>query len=82
MQNFSFDASRDQRTKREVVLSNGNKYYIQCTDPYGFWKISMDKGQVADVLSGDYTSPEKAEVAIKQYVEKTFAVKKVVEVNK
>lgn len=77
------DASRDLRKRREIVLSTGNKYIVELRDPYGFWHIHMEKGQTPAELQGAYTTFDKAETAVKLYVENKQPVfKKVVEVKK
>lgn len=83
MLEYTVDPSRDLSRKRELILNNGTKYIVEQPDgdPYGFWYIRMDHGQVPDVLSGAYTSFEKARRAVEEYLNKTSALKRVAEVK-
>lgn len=76
------DPERDLSSKREIVLDNGNKYHIQQdpADPYGFWRVHMDKGQVPDHLKGAYTTYPLAKQAVELYVKNTQ--RKVIEERK
>ncbi len=65
MQDFE---SAPETRRRQVELPNGNKYHIECRDPYGFWFIHMDKGQIPDRLSGAYTSADQAVSDINRYL--------------
>lgn len=40
---------------RKINLDN-NIVHIKCEDPYGFWYISLEKGQVPEKLKGSYTT--------------------------
>lgn len=52
---------------RSLELDN-NKVNITRRDPYGFWHISLDKGQIPEHLKGAYTSyPQAEEAAIAYY---------------
>jgi hypothetical protein len=59
---------RDLRNKRSIELTNGNKIHFERSDPYGFWKVHYDKGQVPVKLQGQYTSFEQAEMAVRGYL--------------
>ncbi len=37
-----------------------NVVHIKCEDPYGFWKISLEKGQLPERLKGSYTTFDQA----------------------
>lgn len=45
---------------RKIEMDNGNVCHIKCEDPYGFWYISLDKGQVPNRCKGSYTSFDAA----------------------
>jgi len=45
---------------RRIKMDNGNIVYIECEDPYGFWKISLEKGQLPERLKGSYTLFDQA----------------------
>jgi hypothetical protein len=71
-----FQESKDLDSKRSLTLENGNKIYIERKDPYGFWDIHYDKGQIPDSLKGKFTSYDRAEHAVKVYLsEKAKPVK-------
>lgn len=40
---------------RRIPIHN-NVVYIKCLDPYGFWYVTLEKGQVPDKLKGSYTA--------------------------
>lgn len=54
--------------KRSMTLDNGNKINFTRKDPYGFWFISYEKGQVPESLQGAYTSYDRALVDVKGYL--------------
>jgi hypothetical protein len=58
---------KDLLLKRSYTLKNGNKVNISKTDPYGFWEVHMEKGQLPDKLKGQYTTPMEAEKAVTSY---------------
>ncbi len=53
---------------RIYKLENGNKIHIKATDPYGFWYINLDKGQLPEKLKGAYTTLEMARKDIERYL--------------
>ena len=57
----------DERT-RFVELSNGNKLYAKQSDPFGFWTVNFDKGQVPDSLNQTFTTFRHASKAIEAYL--------------
>ena len=63
------DATRDLGRHRTLALENGNKVHFKCHDPFGFWTVNFDKGQMPDALSGHYTSFEYAEKAVRAYLQ-------------
>ena len=52
-----------------VVETNGAKIFLNRKDPYGFWYVKFERGEVPEVLSGAYTSAELAMSAINKYLE-------------
>lgn len=67
----NIDAHRDLAKNRVVILDNGSKMFIrQADDGYSFWTIHAEKGKVADVISGSYTSFDAALLALKNYLSK------------
>lgn len=63
-----FKGAKDLDGRRSVTLENGNKLIIERTDPYGFWKVHYEKGQIPDKLSGLYTSYDRAMVDVNSYI--------------
>ena len=55
---MAFDYTLDDQfeRKRSFALSNGNTLYAERTDPYGFWKLHLDKGQLPERYLGLYTT--------------------------
>jgi len=41
---------------RKINLPNGNIVWLKCEDPYGFWYVSLKKGQVPENLKGAYSN--------------------------
>ncbi len=64
----SFDPKRDQPKDRVVTVDNGADFHIKQEDPFGFWRISREHGQVPKHLSGVYTSYDRAKKAVDLYI--------------
>jgi hypothetical protein len=62
-----FETSRDLGKIRTTDLGN-NKIHVKQKDPYGFWFINFDKGQVPEKLKGAYTDFVMAERAVNAYL--------------
>lgn len=62
-----FDPSRDMPSTRKVEVPNGPAFLVERKDPYGFWYVRREHGQVPAKLQGAYTSFEKAELDINTY---------------
>lgn len=63
-----FDPNRDMPRKRPLEIDESNDFIITQTDPYGFWYISRERGQIPDSLSGAYSSPQMARKAVESYI--------------
>lgn len=61
-------SDKDLSNDRVLELKNGNKVHIKKQDPYGFWRVSMERGQIPDTLKGEYTSANEAEKAVRHYL--------------
>jgi hypothetical protein len=57
-----------ESNKRTWTLPSGNKLNFERRDPYGFWSIHYDKGQVPAALKGNYTTYEQAKAAADRYL--------------
>lgn len=69
MQDFTeIEGDKDLGNKRSLTLENGNKIYFERKDPYGFWYIHYDKGQMPEKLRGAYTSYDRAKLAVDSYL--------------
>lgn len=55
---------------RYVETGGPNRIVLKRIDPYGFWYASMEKGTIANELSGAYTTFWDAEKAVAAYLEK------------
>ena len=53
-----------------VLELEGRVFNLQIRQPHGHCFIKPEKGKVPDELSGAYTSPSRAEMAIKRYLGK------------
>jgi len=63
-----FDPKRDQPKDRVVAVDNGAAFHIKQEDPFGFWRISREHGQIPASLDGQYTSYDKAKKAVDIYL--------------
>ena len=59
---------QDLGRHRVFHLENGNKIHIKAEDPYGFWRINLDKGNLPEKLKGMYTSVEMARKDVERYL--------------
>lgn len=63
------DNESDKDYSRVRTLDFGtNRIHIECTDPFGFWYIKIERGQLPEKLRGAYTEFDKAEAAVKHYL--------------
>lgn len=58
---------KDLSRTRVFDLENGNKLYAKQTDPYGFWRINLDKGQLPAWLDQDFNEWGQVLRAIERY---------------
>ncbi len=70
---MSFDlldhnSDKDLANIRVLDLDNGNKIRVTREDPFGFWYVSYEKGQIPEHLKGSYTSFDEAKKAINSYL--------------
>lgn len=66
-QAFDGTSTKDLSSDRVFNLDN-NKLHIRKSDPYGFWTVSYERGQVPESIGGQYTSPMEAEKAVLTYL--------------
>lgn len=45
---------------RQVTLEDGTKLWVKASDPYGFWRVSYDKGKPDPKFDQEFTSFAKA----------------------
>lgn len=66
---MAFDYTLDDQfeRKRSFDLSNGNKLYAERTDPYGFWRLHLDKGQLPERYLGYYTTWDAVVEDVQRY---------------
>ena len=70
MQDFDNTSEvKDLPNRREFLIWN-NKYILERFDPYGFWNVHVQHGQIPKELKGNYTSPDEARRAITTYLSK------------
>jgi hypothetical protein len=62
------DPSRDLPSIRKIEVSEGSPFLIERRDPYGFWYVRREHGQVPVKLQGAYTNFEQATLAVKVYM--------------
>ena len=85
MEDVTFEVMNSDDDHRVTIIElQHNHIRIKCNDPYGFWTIHYDKGQVPEGLRGQYTSHVNAMNALKPYLVKKLgeeAKKKVTKTN-
>lgn len=64
-----FNGTEDLTNRRSVTIGD-NKLNFTRTDPYGFWIISYEKGQLPRELTGVYTSFQNALKEAQSYIVK------------
>ena len=57
---FDDEYDKEHSGKSRKIELDNNTININCEDPYGFWYISIAKGQIPDKLKGAYTSFDQA----------------------
>lgn len=62
-----YDAEHGGRARR-IHMDNGNIVHIKCEDPYGFWMVSLEKGNLPDKLKGAWTTFQQALAAVNQWL--------------
>ena len=68
MDDFEVETPKDLGRIRTLALEGGNSVTFKCSDPYGFWTIHLEKGQVPHSLTGQYTTYEYAEKEMRAYL--------------
>ena len=64
-----YDEDDVSEEPREVEVEiKGRKWSIIATDPYGLWHVKAANGKTPEELSGSYTQPQIAEIAIARYM--------------
>jgi hypothetical protein len=53
---------------RKIEMDNGNTCHIRCQDPYGFWYISLERGNLPERMKGSYTSFDLALRAVNMWL--------------
>jgi hypothetical protein len=73
-----FNNEKDLAKVRTLSVEGGNAINISSVDPYGFWYVSWERGQLPEKLKGAYTTFSEAEKAVRTYLaEKGKEVKQV-----
>lgn len=50
------DMAETNSKKRLFELENGNKLWAVQSDPFGFWALHLDKGQLPERFQGQYSN--------------------------
>lgn len=53
--------------KRLFELENGNKLWAVQSDPYGFWALHLDKGQLPEKFQGQYSTWDAVKKDVERY---------------
>lgn len=54
--------------KTRVIELDNNKVYLKQKDPYGYWYVNFDKGQMPENLKGAYTDYDYAYKSVVNYL--------------
>lgn len=67
---MQFETVGDQDLSRErvLILTDGTKVTFKASDPYGFWTIHYERGEVPRHLRGNYTDFAHAKEAYEAYM--------------
>ena len=66
--NYDVISDKDLSKIRTIELDNGNMLIVENKDPYGFWYVHYEKGQLPKRMQGAYTTWEYALAAVKRYL--------------
>ena len=58
---------KDAGKTRTFVLENGNKLLAKQSDPYGFWRLHLEKGQLPQWLDQDFNEWGQVIKAVERY---------------
>jgi len=58
---------KDKDRTRTFVLENGNKLLAKQTDPYGFWRLHLERGQLPAWLDQDFNEWGQVLKAVERY---------------
>lgn len=58
---------KDKDRTRVFLLENGNKLIARQTDPYGFWRLNLEKGQLPQWLDQDFNEWGQVLRAVDRY---------------
>lgn len=61
------DPQKDDVPRFEVLVG-GNKLIAERLDPYGFWYIHFERGVTPKMLTGAWTTKDRAQAAIQNYM--------------
>lgn len=67
MFDFNLVGENDLPSVQTVDLKN-NRAFIKKDGPYGFWTISLERGQLPECLKGSYTSDHLAKKDLVKYM--------------
>lgn len=62
------DEDRDLLTERHVLFGKTNKVIMRRRNPFGYWYLSLERGQVRPQYTGAYTTIEAATTAAERLV--------------
>jgi hypothetical protein len=63
-----FDPKRDLPKERKIEVENGSPFLVRQEDPFGFWYVRREHGQVPEKLQGAYTTFGFANDAVQLHV--------------
>jgi len=64
-----FEDEEPENIQKVFMMGTGIKIYFRKIPPYGFWKISFERGELPEKLSGVYTSFKAAQKDAVSYLQ-------------
>lgn len=71
---------KDKDRTRVFILENGTKLLAKQTDPYGFWRLHLEKGQLPSWLDQDFNEWGQVLKHVERY--QTYRNQAIVEAQK
>lgn len=65
---IEFTVEHTRENEREITSPGSSKIILRRKDPYGFWYISFERGQIPASLNQAFTAIDRAYEAVQNYL--------------